>query len=165
MANMVKFDLQNIPPWLTKLYEGIDLGELEMTKKSFIAKYWPEEHAANMAIAKEIWAPETVREKIWKISFTRLMNEYQQYSLSDSIAKYCDLRVWPYGIVSTDGRLEEAAKRHNNVDWENELETSKEFLQKVEQDIFKFCTIKVEYISDETVSPLIETLRKYDIML
>ena len=165
MWNIVKFDLDNIPPELEDMYKELDVKELRIAQTKIISLFGSEEHTANMGIAKEIWASNEVVEIIGKINFTRLKNEHDTYTIPQIIVKYWDLRVWPYGIISVAERLREAAIRYNKSDWmQKTLQENIQFVQQVEENIFSHCTLSPQDITDENINPLLEDLRGFDIV-
>ncbi len=165
MGNIVRFDLENTPPGLEKLQKNYNVEHLKKVQKKIISKFGSEEHSVNMGIAREVWASDDAVEIIGKINFAKLRDEYDTYTIPQVIVKYCDLRVWPYGVISVAERLHEAAVRYKKDKRMWELKESIGFMNKVEQRIFSHCILSPQDINDESINPLLEDLRWFDIQV
>jgi hypothetical protein len=79
------------------------------------------------------------------------------------IMHYADMRVGPFGVLSYDERMEEARKRYaNRTDFQEENRLQLVACGKeVEKQIFEHCLIKPEYINDESITPIMESLRDF----
>jgi len=66
--------------------------------------------------------------------------------------------------MSAAQRYTEAAKRYNKEDWIEKISQKVEFIEKVEQRIFSHCSILPTDIHDESITPLLEELRGFDIV-
>ena len=81
------------------------------------------------------------------------------------IVNYADTRVDPHGIVSYDERMEEGRNRYkdrsdNDINEEQRIKFV-ECGKDIEKQIFAKCKIKPEDINDETVKPIIESLKDF----
>jgi 5'-deoxynucleotidase YfbR-like HD superfamily hydrolase len=108
MGNILKFDLASLPEFL----EPEGLAYWEGVKAEFAAKYGSDEHAATLAIAKEIGVSARTWEYIDAVGFPKATEVAQDNSLEKKICCYADQRVTPYGVVSLAERFEEASRRY-----------------------------------------------------
>jgi len=165
MGNIIKFDLDVFPQFWGQ--EGREYWE--QTKADWIQRYGDDEHAAALAVAREIGLPENVCTLIDETRFSRLDAAKESTSFEGKVVKYSDLRVGPFGILSMEERLEEGRKRYaekkryDTPDGRERYARSTEAARQIEKQIFEKCSIKPEYITDVSAAPIIEELRNYPI--
>ena len=161
MGNIVKYDMKMFPDLLEP--EGVEYWK--KVQEEFMQKYGKDDHHTNLKIAKELGVSPKVIYLIDQIQFQNLCIHYQQNDMSAKIINYVDHRVDPYGIVSYDERMEEARKRYQNrKEFIFEEQERQKFVtcgRGIEKQIFAKCKIKPEDINDETVKPIIESLKDF----
>jgi hypothetical protein len=161
MGNIIKSNLEILPEFLEP--EGRDYWQ--KVKNEYIGKYGEDEHKATLEIMRELGAPSEIIELVDKIGFSLLCEHRDADNLIHKIISYSDGRVDPYGIVSYDERMEEAKKRYqNNKDnkrTEEERLKSVACGEEIEKQIFSKCKIKPEDINNETVAPVILSLKEF----
>lgn len=162
-------DLGNIIKSKLEYFKDFSEAELQYwndVKESFIKKYGPNEHEANLAIIREVGMPQSVVELADKFHFSRSCEYKERGDIYSKIATYSDQRVSPNGVVSYLARIEEARKRYAHVP-DLQEGTRQRLVScglEVEKQIFSKCKIKPEDINDETVAPIIEKLRDFVIL-
>jgi hypothetical protein len=161
MGNIVKYDMNVFPDLLEP--EGAEYWQ--KVQDEFMEKYGKDDHHANLKIAKELGMPPSVVYLMDQIQFQNLCIHYKDEDMSNKIISYVDQRVAPYGIVSYDERAEEARKRYQNREefMVKEEERRELFIcgKEIEKQIFAKCKIKPEDINNETVKPIIESLKDF----
>lgn len=79
------------------------------------------------------------------------------------IAYYADLRVSPYGVVSIEERISDAAQRNatrlQHMTIQENITSSKH----EEELLFSLCTLNPNDITQEYVDSALEKMREYDI--
>lgn len=159
MGNIIKFQLDYFP----ELNKPEGLEYWQNVQKEFITKYGPNEHNATMKIMRELGVPEELVELADQNHFSLLCEHASGSDMFLKIMHYADMRVGPFGVLSYDERMEEARKRYAHrtaFQEENRLQLvacGKE----VEKQIFEHCSIKPEYINDESITPIMESLRDF----
>ncbi len=164
MGNIIKSNLEVFPDFLKpkgrEYWEGV--------KKDFITKYGTDEHAATVAIAREIGLREGAIRYIDGIGFTMLAATRDSSSYEQKICEYADLRVGPHGVLSLDERIEEARVRY--VEHHQDMSTDRSRFaillaaaREVEHQIFVNENIRPEDINDASVAPLIQELWEYPV--
>lgn len=141
---------------------GEDLDKFLQTKQDMIDRYWNNDHIANIKICHEL----NINQKIIDLVDSVEFKKFTSYTLQDSekcIINYADLRVWPRGVIHTYQRLREAAMRYKNEERLDNLESKMQWVDGQEANILQHCNIAPLDISDESIDPLIEALRKIDI--
>ena len=165
MGNIIKFDLSVFPQFLEP--EGREYWQ--SVKDGYLQKYGPDEHAASLAIAKEIGLPEAVCVLIDETRFSRLEAARDDASFEQKLVKYADLRAAPLGILSLEDRLEEGRVRYSQKkgydtpEGRERYRFSKSAAIEIETQIFSHCSTGPDDINDATVAPLIEELRNYPV--
>lgn len=160
LANIIKADLTMFPKYIP----AAELSRWQTIKQDFITRYGSDEQAANLAIAREIGAPDEVIELIKGIGFTNLPTIATSNSLELRIVEYADLRVSPDGVVSIDERLKEGRERYKRQG-KKEMLDDQEFnkhadtLRQIEQQISAKAKIKPGDITDQSVAPIIAQLK------
>lgn len=165
LGNILKFDMDLFPevrePEWVEYRKGI--------KKDF-EQYGSDEHQATKKIASMCNISES-----W-MNLLKMFDEYNDEKLiqSDNIAlwicDYADARVATFGITTLHERIQKITKRNMKnhgrgtkkakMVAKNRTATA----EKMEEKIFKHCTIAPQDITDEVVNPLLEDLRSFDIV-
>ena len=116
---------------------------------------------------KELGVSAKVIEIVDQIHFSFLCRQLDGDDMNLKISHYSDARVDPYGVVSYDERMDEAKKRYKsrNISIGGVGEEKRKELvacgQEIEKQIFAKCKIKPEDINNQTVAPLISSLRNF----
>ena len=163
MGNIIKFDLSVFPEHLEpdgrEYWEGV--------KAEFIGKYGADEHQASLAIARELGASDKILECIESIDFKKTITTAQSIDLEAKICDNADLRVDPHGVVSLDDRLKEGSNRYKKRPdkWirDDEQQELVRACHEIERQIFSKATIRPADITNESVAPIIEQLKSYEI--
>ena len=167
MGNILKMDL--FPDGiLVPLIAPDTVAALQRAKEDFRAKYGVDEHAASLAIGREIGLPETVLDMIDNMRFLRTEWIRDAAPIEMKIAKYADLRVSPFGVVSMRDRFEEANKRYRGKAFDAGETYDADVLKRIDAacaDVELVVTgsagINPQMVNDEVVGPIIEELKKY----
>jgi predicted HD phosphohydrolase len=159
MGNIIKFNLTYYPD--TVQPEGLDYWE--DVKADMIRHYGPDEHAATLAIARELGVSDTIQTYLSTIGFSHVSTALHHGSLEQQICCYADQRVAPYGVVSIaerleDGRKRYAGRRHSTLNTGN-FDALARDLAKLERQVFAHSTIIPAGITNDSTDPFIETLR------
>jgi hypothetical protein len=167
MGNIIKADLDYFPD----LFRDTEEREYwKKVKQEYIEKYGVSEHYAALAITEELGLPEVVRRYIAGIGFSNVKTTSDSGSFEEKICEYADLRVGPRGILSLDGRITDihtryAGRHHAAVpDDENEFNELKQAAFEMQDQVFTKCSITPEDINDESVAPIVEELRDYQVL-
>ena len=166
MGNIIKSDLTTFPQFL----EPEGLAYWQGVKDEFVRKYGPDEHRANIAIARELELPERVCDYIDHLGFS-MLKAIKRSSFGHKIAKYADLRVGPFGILSLDERLSEARERYGRKAKQGSTLSPNDgnfdelaaVAADIEKEIFAHSRIRPEDINDRTAAPVIEELWEYNV--
>lgn len=166
MGNIMKMDL-TVQAVLLPLIAPDTLEGLTKDRDDFRAKYGEDEHAASLAIAREIRLPESVIEMIDNMRFSKTQDILQEGSLEMRIAKYADLRVAPYGIVPLEERLREARERYrgkkfDSNDSENpplKLVETEEMCRELERLVCEAAGLEPGSITDASAAGILDELR------
>ena len=163
MGNILKFEFS----YSSEFFEPEGVGYWKKIKKDFEKKYGQDEHKATLRITKELGASHEVIACIDNIGFLKINDNYFSGTLEQKICNYADMRASPRGIVSIDERLEDGRKRYQHrkdyfIDL-NERKTIERRLKEIEKEIFGQAKIKPPEITDESVKPIIEELKTYQI--
>lgn len=164
MGNILKFDLGAFPeavePQGREYWEGV--------KREYAERYGTDQHAASVAIARELGLSERVAWYIDSIAFAKAPEIAAGDSWERKICEYADSRVAPHGVVPLRERLEDGHRRYQGrpaslggsfarARFEQLLAAEEE----IERQIFSRARLTPEEITDEAAAPLIEDLRKY----
>lgn len=112
MGNIIKFNLDKSIP-------GADIDDIEYWKEvqqRFVEKYGNDEHAATLAIVRDIGVDDGVIELIDAVGFRHSIDTLNSGDVSKMIAGYSDMRVAPHGVVSLEERLSDLTKRYGSTD-------------------------------------------------
>ncbi len=108
MGNIIKFDLAYFPEFV----EPEGMAYWASVKQEFMAKYGTDEHAATLAIAKEIGVSATTFHNIEGVGFSHAAQTLEEGDLGAILCCYADQRVAPHGIVTLDARFHEGTARY-----------------------------------------------------
>lgn len=162
MGNILKFDMVHFLDAFEP--EGVEYWAAEKARMQQI--YGTDEHAATVAIAKELGVSGLTLSIVDNIGFSHIPDLLEADNLPSMIGEYADMRVAPHGVVSLEERLEEARKRYatkikqTNPEWHAKLMAS---VPALEARIFKGISVRPEDITAASVAPLLETLRAWEL--
>jgi hypothetical protein len=163
MGNILKFDLSYFPEMLQP--EGADYWK--SVQEEYRAKYGDDEHVATLKMAEELGVSKKVQGYMKAVGFRNILTTLEDPSLEKKICCYADQRVAPFGVVSIKQRLEEGGKRyakHTNTDQSKSHQNrSSDGLYELEHQIFGQSSIKPGDITDESIAPLLDSLRTTNI--
>jgi hypothetical protein len=164
MGNILKFNLASLPEFL----EPKGLAYWEGVKANYAAKYGTDEHMATHAIAEEIGVSARTKEYMEAVGFSHAASTAQSGLLEKMICCYADQRVAPHGVVSLDGRMEEARIRYAGRSFrENNPEfAAKQFaaLVEMEKEIFAHMTIGPDAITEVSAEKYFPALERFIFM-
>lgn len=153
MGNIVKFDLSRFPEAL----EPHGLAYWEGVQQEYFEKYGRDQHAANVAIAKELGLPQQIIEMYERSGYSKIRDIVERGTIELKIVQYADLRVAPHGVVSLAERFADFAQRYAQGKTDAAaLEAGKG----LEQQIFARSLIQPEDITNEIIEPLTTKLYK-----
>jgi hypothetical protein len=169
MGNILKMDLS--PDAVLLPLIAPDTREaLEKVQNEFRDRYGTDEHAASIAIGREIGLSETVLSMIDAMRFSRTEWVLADAPLAMKIAKYADLRVAPYGVVPMRERLDEANERYRGKQFDHGDDYTPARLAEVEaacaaieRIVIAAARIDPLSITDESAASTITELRSYQI--
>ncbi len=160
MGNILKFKWDSLSEFL----EPKGLHYWQNVQNEYKEKYGDDEHEATMKIIKELGLPNAVISLAGQNHFSLICKHRDSKDINIKIVHYADGRVDPYGVVSYEKRMDEAKKRYENHKFRTpEAERQKLVIcgKEIEKQIFTKCKIKPEYITNETVAPIISELRNF----
>ena len=141
---------------------GKELDEFLATRDEMREKYGRNDHLANVMICKELDVQQRVINLVDGIWFEKFTS-YTLHDAEDLIINYSDLRVGPKGVLTTYERLREAAMRYDNQKRLIALESTIQATDAQEANIFQHCSITPDDMTDESIDPLLDELRWYEI--
>lgn len=169
MANILKIDLSKEGNLAVHVEEDVRQ-ELQQLQNEYRVQYGPDEHVASIAIGREIGLPEVVLTMIDNMRFTKSEWVVREGSLEMKIAKYSDLRVAPFGIVSMLDRFSEAATRYRKQGFDGGSKETDEFRERMDNACHELERIVLEKagidsatINDDSAAPIIEEMRGYEV--
>lgn len=164
MGNIIKADLARFQEFLEP--EGLD--HWRGVRQEFIARYGADEHAATVAICRELGFPDAELEIIDNLRFSRTRWILEEGSLTQKICKYADLRVSPWGIVPMRERLAEARERYGLTPMDAGERYTQEDVEKsialcvaLEEDLMTRCDFRPEELTDASLAVLVDELKTY----
>lgn len=164
MGNIIKFDLNYFPEFLEP--EGLEYWQ--KIKDEYIQKYGNDEHHATQKIIAELVNSEKIKQYADQIGFSKLEETQKQESLAKKICVYADMRVGPYGVISTQERVADGRKRYegrkDKALGSNKFEVLAKALKEIEREIFETLAIEPEDVTDEVVNKKIEKLKYFEIL-
>jgi hypothetical protein len=163
MGNIIKFDLFRFP----EFNQPKGLEYWSKVQKNFIKKYGTDEHSASVKIAEELNQPEKIKDIINSIIFDNVSINYESGDFDTQISAYSDMRVMPLGVTSLKERLSDLKERYSkrmDKKRRDNFDKNAETFIKLEKQIFKDCKIRPENITEDSIKPLVEELRQFDII-
>jgi hypothetical protein len=164
MGNIVKFNLNRFPKHNEP--EGIEYWL--KVQEEFILKYGSDDHKANLAVAREMGVSPRIYDLIDCIDSGVASAEKivagDDYGIK--ICAYVDNRVSPHGVVSVEHHSLDAKDRYKGHLHEFSEESRLSFVEKIniiENQIFTHSNIEPEDINDESVAPIIEKLKNFEL--
>ena len=167
MANILKIDLSPEGNLAMQVTDD-ERAQLQALKDSFAQKYGADEHGASITIGREIGLPQEVLNMIDTMRFLKSEWVLHEGSMAMKIAKYSDLRVSPFGIVSMQERFDEAGKRYRNKTFDTGDVYDQELKERmnaacfeIERIVMDAAGMRPEEITDASAAPGIEELKRY----
>jgi hypothetical protein len=162
MGNIVKFNLNLFPEQNEP--EGIEYWQ--KVQEEFILKYGKNDHKANLSIAREMGISLRIYDLIDCIDAGVAEKIVVSDDFGQKICAYVDNRVSPHGVVSVEHHSLDAKDRYKGHLHEFSEESRLSFVEKIniiENQIFSHSNIKPEDINDESVAPIIEKLKNFEL--
>jgi len=162
MGNIIKSDPSLFPEFLEP--EGI--AHWRLVKREFQERYGNDEHAATLAICKEIGLSEAALSIIRAIGFLNIPKTRRTGTPEPKIVEYADLRVSPHGTLSLIARLREAQARYLSKPdgiMPSEPNIFDEYLGhaiELESQLFVDAALAPSDITEAAVTPRLEALRQ-----
>lgn len=168
MGNILKFDLS--PQSQLKALVGDDAAYWQSVKDDFTTRYGESEYAATAAIAKEIALLDSVVSLLEKMSYSRTDVILEEGPIELQICSYADMRIGPYGVLPLKDRIADLKTRASKR-WKPETAKEQEaaFVENlsrffaIEKIVFEGAHLQPEDISDASIAPLMEELKKYEV--
>jgi len=163
MGNIIKFKLELFPEFLEP--EGSEYWK--SVKDEFIEKYGRDEHFATNEIVREVGVSERISQIVGAFGFSKASDTLETDDIEIKIAAYSDHRVKPDSLAPMLERFADGRKRYvENKNAKFDVDYFDERVaiwKKVENQIFEKCIIAPEDISNESVAPVIEKLRDFEV--
>lgn len=165
LGNILKFDMDMYP----EVREPEWVKYRKWVKESF-KQYWTDEYEATKKLAS------LCKMSASGLALLEMFDEYNDWKLANTesialrICDYADARVTGGGVTTLHERITTLQKRNMKNHWRSEEKAAKIAANRIatsedmEKKISENSTLSPEDISDETVNPLLEDLRKYDII-
>lgn len=160
MGNIIKSKLEYFPqfndPKGIEYWQGV--------KSDYVKKYGLDEHKATVQIVKELGLSDEIVKLVDQVSFHFMCDFRDGDDMRTKIVIYSDNRADPHGIVSYEGRMEEATVRYKDREDLFPIGNREKLIacgKDIEKQIFSKCKIKPEDINNETVAPVIESLKDF----
>jgi len=170
MGNILKFDLSAFPDFL----EPEGLAYWQGVKDEYEVKYGRDQHAATLAIARELGVSEKILRCIDCVAFSKAEDTLTNGSWEEKVCEYADSRVSPHGVLTLDERLREARKRYlarkGSAGQDIAIVPPDRFEElvaaehEIERRLFARTDITPVDITDASVARIIEELRAYEFM-
>ena len=136
------------------------------TSAPYCQKYQTkDEHVATRAIAAELGVSKRVQKLVSAVGFKQGPDNAASSDYGRKICAYADMRVGPYGVMTLEDRLIDGAIRYSGEKFKPG-ERQDEFsiaLRQIEDQIFDHLKINPENITDESIAPIVQQLRSYQI--
>ena len=168
MGNIIKFKLEMTNKLFPGMFTEKDLKFWQQVKQDFINRYGLDEHEAAIKIGRELAVNDAVIEYIDCIGFNTATINAESKNMGRKICAYSDMRVWPQGITSLEHRLRDLRARYESKfhlmggDEEKRLEFESG-LRTIQEQIFAHCKIKPTDITEESIAPIKEKLKSFEI--
>ncbi len=159
MGNIIKCDLEKFP----QACQPEGLAYWQKVQQDYFEKYGHDEDVAHDKIAEELGMPDKVKEYIQHIGFNNIAETIiANDNFEQKICQYADLRVGPFGVLSVAERLEEGRVRYGFPLTERELK-GYENARVLERQVFEYCTLSPEDITDETIREMVSELKNFEV--
>lgn len=161
MGNMSKIKLDLFPQFAQP--KGVNYWNKILNE--FKQKYGNDDYKATYRILKELDVSQKTSQIVKSIEFAKATQNSKHNDFNKKISLYSDIRVAPFGVTSLKDRLAEVKQRYikNKGVTEDFFNGLAKSMDKIEQQIFNYCKIKPEDITEEKVRPLFEELRNFEI--
>ncbi|HEU5004856.1 MAG TPA: HD domain-containing protein [Candidatus Saccharimonadales bacterium] len=163
MGNVLKFDFS----YPAQYFEPEGVEYWQSVQEEFRQKYGDSEHEASLSIARELGVSDKVLHCIASVGFSFAPQTAKDPEFEAKICDNADMRVSPSSVVSIEQRLEDGYKRYRNRPDRWMPEERREELVKacyeIQDQIFAHSRIKPADITNETIVPIIEHLKSYEI--
>jgi 5'-deoxynucleotidase YfbR-like HD superfamily hydrolase len=129
-------------------------------QKSYLDRFGRDDEQANQALALEAGMSAPELDLLREMDFRYEPETVASHDYARKIIAYADRRVGPFGVVTLQGRIDDARERYGR----NTLLDSMEWVTNVfrlEEQIFRFCRLYPDDIHDNSVAPYIEKLRNF----
>lgn len=159
MGNIVKFKLDRFPEFLKP--DGLNYWR--KIQNSYLKKYGDKQHNATSKIIKEIGISGAVFDLAEHVGFSMAEENLKSDSFARKICAYADMRVAIWGITSLKERLDDLGERYfkdSTIDNPRAGFIHECFFE-IEKQIFAKCKIKPEYITNETIAPIVLELKNF----
>ncbi|MBL8029643.1 MAG: hypothetical protein JNN11_00095 [Candidatus Doudnabacteria bacterium] len=163
MGNIIKFDFAQT---VSLVNTGIDLDYWQKVKTEYISIYGKDEHSATIQIVKELGVEKRIEELVDCVGFNQAESNLNSGDLGKQICAYADMRVTPRGVASLEERFADLrsryeAKRLAVGGTENDRLKFEQLLREIEKQIFTTTKTLPEYITEESLAPVVIELKKY----
>jgi hypothetical protein len=165
MGNIIKFKLEKFPEFLEP--EGLEYWQ--GVQNDFIKKYGDDEHVATRMICQELGVSDEVIYLIDRIGLKLLKEVLESDNLELLICNYADGRVGPHGTMSVANRCNDLFNRLEEKGEVRKYQMTREEVlkidHKIEAKILEHCSIQPTDVNDESIAPIIESLRSQPLNL
>lgn len=164
MGNIIKFKLNMAASLFPKLFKAEDLEYWELVQKEFIEKYGKDEHAASVAIARELGVGQKVMELVDCVGFLEGQKNAASPSMERKICAYSDMRLAPGGVVSLEDRMSDLHQRYHGTGMFEPGDLTELFnnsLRAIEKQIFSQASITPGDITEQSISEIRQQLGNY----
>jgi len=161
MGNMAKIKLDRFPD----LIQGENSDYWEKVLEQFREKYGNDDYQATYKILADLNISKNLQKTIYSLEFAKAPKNAKSRNYTNKICLYSDARTCPHGVVSLEERLIEVKDRYmknKKVSGETFNQISKG-LDIIEGQIFNYCSLKPDDITEKKIKPLITNLRYFDI--
>lgn len=160
IGNIVKFDFAVFPE--TTAEKGLEYWQ--KIKAETIKKYGKDSHTATHNMLKELGVLERVLELVNSIGFSQAKENMESQDFAKKICAYADMRVLPRGVGSLEERMADLRVRYkNHPEGAKNREVFEESLREIEKQIFLYCKLKTEEITEEKVKQELGRLKNWEI--
>jgi hypothetical protein len=168
MGNILKFDMSGTMP---EFFEPEGIEYWQKVQDEFREQYGASEHEATDAIARDFGLDERALDLINGMGFSKAPAVLASGNRELMIVEYADQRVTPRGVTSMKERFEEGSRRYaerggyggGGISNPEVSALSIPALEEIERQLFQDLAFTPQDITDKSVAPLIEDLRKYEV--
>lgn len=160
MGNIVKFDFSLFPEIVAE--KGLEYWQ--GVKQEVAEKYGDNSHEATRNILKEIGVSERILELVDCVGFDQGIKNLQSPDFGKKVCAYSDMRVLPLGVGGLEERMADLRVRYKNrPEGAKDREQFEAAIRQIEQQIFAHCKIRPEDITEESIRPVVEKLKNWEI--